>query len=411
MRRRIRLRSQILILLVIYCIGLAMGAYVLFYIPIYSHRAGLEDEGQKIISCLVSGQTAEEIKYTNMYAFFCTPDGTMHFMDSYSTPPDLDYQQIIRQPLSAVLSGKTYYDHFSADIPSSGHGLQIFILSGQPVVQNGSVTGAVFILKDVVDLAKNILSFFSVVSFIFCLTLVFLCLTDRNNRRVEQTRQNYIDNITHDLKSPISSIKALVMALSDHNMSQEKQSEYYGLILQEANNQEQMIRNILELSKIQGRNMDFGKRRFRAEDLFAPIIGKYRNLCDDTGVLLHVSPSITQLPDIYTNQACLERIINILFDNAIKFVGADGEIWLEGRPCRGHVTICVRDNGVGISKEDQAKIFGRFYMGGGNHNPNGNGLGLAIAKELTAALDEKIWVESEPGRGASFFFTISCRPR
>ena len=70
------------------------------------------------------------------------------------------------------------------------------------------------------------------------------------------------------------------------------------------------------------------------------------------------------------------------------------------------MTVCVRDNGDGISREEQKKIYDRFYMGDKSHNTKGSGLGLSIAKEIIDALGEKLWVESEPGKGASFYFTV-----
>ncbi|MGN1004446.1 MAG: sensor histidine kinase, partial [Oscillospiraceae bacterium] len=96
----------------------------------------------------------------------------------------------------------------------------------------------------------------------------------------------------------------------------------------------------------------------------------------------------------------------ILLDNAVKFVPEGGDIWVDTVAARSQTTFCVRDNGVGISKEALPHVFERFFKGSHDFNVSGSGLGLAIAKEIAAGLREKIWVESEPGQGAAFFFTV-----
>ena len=93
-------------------------------------------------------------------------------------------------------------------------------------------------------------------------------------------------------------------------------------------------------------------------------------------------------------------------DNAVKFVPEDGDIWVDASAARNQTTFCVRDNGVGISKEALPHVFERFFKGSHDFNTSGSGLGLAIAKETISGLKEKIWVESEPGKGAAFYFTI-----
>jgi signal transduction histidine kinase len=109
---------------------------------------------------------------------------------------------------------------------------------------------------------------------------------------------------------------------------------------------------------------------------------------------------------VVTNPKSIARLFDILLNNGMKFAGENGELWINAAVDGKTVTLCVRDNGAGISRQDQARIFDRFYMGDPSHNANGSGLGLAIARELTNGLKEKLWVESEPGKGAAFFFTV-----
>ena len=119
-----------------------------------------------------------------------------------------------------------------------------------------------------------------------------------------------------------------------------------------------------------------------------------------------VSPQLLQFPPVWTNRKNMARLLDILLNNAVKFVGEDGVISVDGRADAKKLTVCVRANGPGIYRADQSHIFDRFYMGDLSHNAKGSGLGLAIAREIVSHLHERLWVESSPGRGAAFFFTI-----
>ena len=100
-------------------------------------------------------------------------------------------------------------------------------------------------------------------------------------------------------------------------------------------------------------------------------------------------------------------LMNTLLDNAVKFTGSGGRIWISNQVGSKCVTFCIRDNGPGIRSEDVNRIFDRFYKADTAHNSSGSGLGLAIADEIARGLNEKLWVESEYGKGAAFYFTIS----
>jgi len=189
----------------------------------------------------------------------------------------------------------------------------------------------------------------------------------------------------------------------------DQQKVYYGMILREANRQDHMIRDILELSKLQSHGMDFSKTKLSTAELLAPIREKYATLCDCMDINLHISDTVSRLPALYSNAACVRQIFEILLDNALKFVSEGGNIWLDASVSGKTAVICVRDDGIGIEKEALPQIFDRFFKGSHDFNSSGSGLGLAIAKEITAGLKERIWAESEIGKGSSFFFTVHLK--
>ena len=110
---------------------------------------------------------------------------------------------------------------------------------------------------------------------------------------------------------------------------------------------------------------------------------------------------------LHTDTDKIITLIETLMDNAIKFTGKSGTIWVSNHIHAKRMTFCIRDNGPGIRAEDAPRVFERFYKADTAHNSSGSGLGLAIAEEIAKGLGEKLWFESEYGEGTSFYFTIS----
>jgi two-component system phosphate regulon sensor histidine kinase PhoR len=112
------------------------------------------------------------------------------------------------------------------------------------------------------------------------------------------------------------------------------------------------------------------------------------------------------LPNVRADQARLEQVLVNMIHNAVKFTKSGGEIILEASPGPGAVRFGVRDTGVGIPLESLARIFERFYRVDRSRTGSGTGLGLSISKHIIEAHHGQIWVESEEGRGSTFYFTI-----
>ena len=131
-------------------------------------------------------------------------------------------------------------------------------------------------------------------------------------------------------------------------------------------------------------------------------------MCQDLGINMDVSGlALEAIPPLHTDPQQIVRVMTVILDNAMKFAGKGGHIWITQIPGNDHVTFCIRDDGPGISKSNINKIFDRFYKADVTRNTHGSGLGLAIANEIIHGLKEKIWVESVEGEGSSFYFTVS----
>lgn len=285
------------------------------------------------------------------------------------------------------------------------------IVIGAPIVTNKEVTGAVFLLKPASDFNAVLNGFY----LIFFVTLlvgtifigIFIYHYLQETKRLEQTRREYIANVSHELKSPIASIKALTETLADNIIQDDETiAKYYGIILKESNNLQKLISDMMEMSRLQAGSMTFEKEDLNSKDLMREIYDKYVVTVGDMGIAFEVTEGAMNLPGIHTNRDRLLQLFNILIDNATKFVGEDGRIVIDAEVHGRYIRFKVADNGVGIEKSVLPYIFDRFFKEDKAHNKSGSGLGLSIAKEIINGLNEEISVSSEPGKGSVFTFTI-----
>lgn len=396
--------------IIIYLLGLIIGAFAVSAYPIfYKQRRFFTSRTQIIAQEYLAGkeETLNHMTGYNTRILIFDSNGSClrHVIPSNATE-DAEPGISLKKYLPCVLAGKEIYRPALAQ-ETQRELSDIVIVVGTPIKDGDSVVGAVFLVKNLMDLPEAIVGYCVYFTLFYWLSVFFIVSYTRRKRKLDKLQQNYIANVTHAFKTPIASIKALSETLCDGvEPDPDKQRVYYGMILQEANRQDHMVRDVLELSKLQSNGMDFTKTKLLADEVFDPVLEKYAALCDCMGITLHVSEHLSLLPTLYTNAACLRQILEILLDNAVKFVPEGGDIWVDVSLARNQVTFCVRDNGVGISEEALPHVFERFFKGSHDFNASGSGLGLAIAKEIAAGLKEKIWVESEPGKGAAFFFTV-----
>lgn len=142
------------------------------------------------------------------------------------------------------------------------------------------------------------------------------------------------------------------------------------------------------------------------QELVVLIESKYSFLSDEMGIVFEITENARNLPAVLSNKDKVLQLVNILMDNAMKYVGEDGRITFDAEVHSRVVTVLISDNGPGIAKEHLPYIFERFYKSEQSHNEKGSGLGLAIAEEIVNGLGEKISVTSKPGKGTIFQFTL-----
>ena len=222
---------------------------------------------------------------------------------------------------------------------------------------------------------------------------------------LEKTRREYVANVSHEMRSPLTAMRALIEPLSDGLVKDEAtRSRYYGIMLREIMRLSRLISDIMELSKLQSGTTAIEKEPFAPGEIMADVVGRLTSVAEEKGLTLTMTCDPDALPMVYSNPDRYEQLLVILVDNAIKYTD-EGSVTLDACVHGDKLLTQVRDTGRGIAGEELPKVFDRFYKVDKAHSGMGSGLGLSIAKEVLTAMGETIWAESKEGEGSSFTFT------
>ena len=221
--------------------------------------------------------------------------------------------------------------------------------------------------------------------------------------KLEMMRRDYVANVSHELRSPLTSIRGLIEPLMDKIVYNEDDVQrYYKIIYQESLRLSRLVDDIMELSRLQTHEAIIEKRVLDLNLVLEMVDERYR-LSDERINLIYKK---VELPYVYTNYDRIEQILVILLDNAYKFTSEGGSIEIMTELRTSDVLITIKDTGVGISEEDLPFVFDRFYKSDKSRTKKGTGLGLSIAKEILHIMHEQINVRSVKGEGSAFEFTV-----
>lgn len=228
-----------------------------------------------------------------------------------------------------------------------------------------------------------------------------------NFRRAQEMQNVFISTISHELKTPVALIKGYAGTLRRDDAEWDPQVIRDGLtvIEEEADRLTGLIENLLAASKLRAERMQLDLGDVALDELAAQVVERFRTQTQrHTLALKFPSP----FPLVQGDAVRLRQVLDNLVSNAIKYSPEGGTITVGGEIEDTHVTVYVRDQGVGISEDDQARIFDRFYRVDGNlsRKTQGTGLGLYLAKAIIEAHGGHIRVKSKPGEGSTFYFTL-----
>lgn len=220
----------------------------------------------------------------------------------------------------------------------------------------------------------------------------------------QQSQRDFVANVSHELKTPITSIQGFAQAIMDGTaQTPQTLQQSAGIIYSEASRMHRLVLDLLALARLDAGTADLQRQAVDIPALLKGIVEKFSPQAQQQHIQL--VNLVTQLPTVIGDGDRLAQVFTNLVDNAIKHTPSEGTVTLNAGIYGADILVFFADTGEGIAPEDQKRIFERFYQvdksrrGG---EKRGTGLGLAIASQIVIAHQGQIWVESTPGRGATF---------
>ncbi|HZH60041.1 MAG TPA: ATP-binding protein, partial [Metabacillus sp.] len=234
------------------------------------------------------------------------------------------------------------------------------------------------------------------------IVLVFHDITEL--KKLEQMRKDFVANVSHELKTPITSIKGFSETLLDGALSDKQTAEYFlSIILKESDRLQTLIKDLLDLSKIEQQGFQLSIQPCDLREILDDISVILESKAKEKDIELTVTlpENLTYIEgDIYR----LKQIFINLINNALTYTPQGGSVHVKVEKHDGYALVTVSDTGIGIKQEEIPRIFERFYRvdRARSRNSGGTGLGLAIVKHLVEAHKGQISVQSEVGKGTTF---------
>ncbi len=226
---------------------------------------------------------------------------------------------------------------------------------------------------------------------------------------MENYQKKFIGNISHDFRSPLTSIKGYVEALADGTIPVDAQEKYLKIILFETERLTELTKDLLTLNELDTKELLLEKELFDIHKTIKQVASSFEGRCVQKKVAIELVFA-TKSMEVYADRGKLQQVLYNLIDNAIKFSEIDSTIIIETiEQTADKVQISIKDHGEGISKEHLTKIWERFYKTDESRGKDkrGTGLGLAIVKEIMQAHNENINVVSTKGVGTEFIFSLT----
>ena len=233
-------------------------------------------------------------------------------------------------------------------------------------------------------------------------------LRNREVERANRMKSEFLASMSHELRTPLNAIIGFSDLLAEQTAGalSSKQQRFVGHIQQGARHLLALINDILDLSKVEAGRLELSRENVPVTTVLADVLTGIRAAAAAKSIAVHSSmgPDVT----VFADRIRFKQILFNLLSNAVKFTPDGGKIWVEATERRGRLTVSVSDTGLGIPIEEQEAIFDAFHQAGATTKgiKEGTGLGLAISKRLVEEHGGRIWVESEPNKGARLSFTM-----
>jgi signal transduction histidine kinase len=226
---------------------------------------------------------------------------------------------------------------------------------------------------------------------------------------LERLRRDLVANVSHELKTPISALRAHLENLLDG--VEVPDPETLQVMLAQSERLGRLVDQLLELSRLESGDVPLERRHVELAPLVTEVLSEIEVARPDRGVrLAEAVPE--DLPPVFADRERVHQVLFNLLDNAVRFTPAGGRVTVSASRHNGSVDVAVADTGPGIAAEDLPRVFERFFRvdESRSRDDGGTGIGLAIARSVVEAHGGRIWAESEPGRGTTFTFELPTAP-
>ena len=259
---------------------------------------------------------------------------------------------------------------------------------------------------------------------VLILTVILFVITFSVTRTLEglaeanRLKSEFISVVSHQLRSPLSNLKWGIEILLSERFGKvdEKQLEYLKILQENSDRMGELVSDLLMVSRIEQGRLPLQKTEFSLEDLTKNMVNFFKPLAEASNVKIELEAN-PSLPKVFADSDRLKVVIENLIDNAIRYIKEQGEVRINIGQNGKQLLFQIKDNGVGIPKEDQKHIFQRFFRSKNvlKYRTQGSGLGLNIAKSIVEMSGGKIWFQSRDGSGEGgktgtiFYFTLPIK--
>lgn len=225
----------------------------------------------------------------------------------------------------------------------------------------------------------------------------------------EYMRRSFISDVSHELRTPMTTITGFIEGVLDNTIPSEKHQIYLNVVLDESKRLSKLVNDLLDVSRLESEEVKLEPARFNINELIRLSIISFENRFNEKNITVNAIFE-NENEEVFAEKDSIKRVITNLIDNAIKFSFVKGVIDISTKRKGNKVYISIKNEGEGITKDEQKTIFERFYKldKSRSQNKTGVGLGLYIVKRIINKHQEKIWVNSEVGKYAEFVFTLKC---
>lgn len=230
---------------------------------------------------------------------------------------------------------------------------------------------------------------------------------NRRLQELDQLKSQFLSTVSHELRSPLTSIKAFAEILLDSpDPDPATRTHFLEIIDKEADRLTRIITDLLDLARIESGAVVWKREQVDLRVIAQEAAAALTSLASEKSLQLEVAAGTAPQP-VHADRDRMHQVMTNLIANAIKFSSDGGRVQVRLEAVPGpYVRVAVEDAGPGISPEHTPRVFDRFYQAGGYQSAAGTGLGLAISREIVTSHGGEIWVDSEPGRGSTFYFTV-----